>query len=273
MMIEVNLLPLEMRRVEHTPLPRFLIIIIGTALVTVTMAFAAVVNLRKVPDLREQEQMLSADIGRSNKQAAEYDLLVTGIEEVKERKQAIAEIWRARILWSEKLDQLSQMLPKFIGLENIKLEVSRRSGRDDDNGGFLTLGSICAGGDLERLGNVRRILEGNYPAKDARDQWIGKQFFADFSGMEPTPATRKAEPDFAEGEALTFDLKMTLKSDQTRLNEYMAAVQSKPVQKAGPTGQASRPKPVEAVSGADRTVSPTSSGEPVAVAGSGRAAQ
>ena len=38
MMIEVNLLPLELRRVAHTPLPRFLVIIIGTAVV-LTVAF------------------------------------------------------------------------------------------------------------------------------------------------------------------------------------------------------------------------------------------
>ncbi|GAI90425.1 unnamed protein product, partial [marine sediment metagenome] len=160
MMIEVNLLPQELRRVEHTPLPRFLVIIAGTALVGVILAFGAIMNLRKLPDLRGREMALVTEIASAARSVREHDLLLGQLEEVKQRKRAIAEIWRARIIWSRKLEQFSEMIPKFIGIEKLTLEEARRSAQGNQNGGYLNLGSVCAGADVDRLAMFRRILRG-----------------------------------------------------------------------------------------------------------------
>ena len=221
MMIEVNLLPQEMRRVEHTPLPRFLVIIAGTVLVSIALALGTVINLRKLPDMVGDGIRLDTEIRDSAKSEHEHDLLLGQIDDVKQRKRAIAEIWRSRIIWSRKLDELADMVPKIIGLDKLKLEEARRSGRGTENGGYLNMASICAGADVDRLAMFRRILRGTYPAKGARDQWIGRTWFEDFAGISATPWSRKDMPDYEEKEALTFELKLEIKPDSQRIKEFL----------------------------------------------------
>ncbi len=221
MMIEVNLLPQEMRRVEHTPLPRFLVIIAGTVLVSIALALGAVINLRKLPDMIGAGIELDTEIRDSARAEREHDLLLGQIDGVKHRKRAIAEIWRSRIIWSRKLDELADMIPKFIGLDKLKLEETRRSGRGRENGGYLNMASICAGADVDRLAMFRRILRGSYPAKGARNQWIGRTWFEDFIGISATPWSRKDMPDYEEKEALTFELKLEIKPDSQRIKEFL----------------------------------------------------
>jgi len=222
MMIEVNLLPLELRRVERTPLPRFLVIIIGTAVVMATSAVAMVVNWRTLPDLRSKESTLLSDIGRSEAQAMDHDRLLDQIAETQDRKKAIAEVWRTRIMWSEKLAQVAEMTPAFIGLTEVKLDEPRSSGRaGQEDGGTLTIQSICAGADHSRVANVRRIFLGQYRVADSSDPWVGKRFFGSFQDLLPTGTQAIEVKDFVETEALKFSLVMPLKPASARLAEAL----------------------------------------------------
>ena len=248
MMIEVNLLPAELRRIERTPLPRFLVVIIGTAAIMATGAFGVVVNLRNVPDRRAREAALVEDVGRSTVQAAAYDRLLDQIAETKDRKKAIAQVWRRRILWSEKLAQIAQMTPKFIGIQGMRLEDARGAGRrgKDESGGMLTVSSICAGADHKRVANWRRIVMGDYPVKGSRDPWVGKHFFGSFVELLPT-ATQKVEvQDYVENEALKFGLKLPVKPPTVRLAEAVQAARADrrhPVQRSVPGASGGRMTP------------------------------
>jgi len=235
MMIEVNLLPQELRRVEHTPLPRFLIIIVGTTLVSVALALGAIVHMRRLPDLARNNAELDQQIASAAPSEREHDILLGQIEEVRQRKRAIAEIWRARIIWSKKLVQLSEMMPKFVGLEKLTLQEAKRSGRNDDVGGYLNLASVCAGADADRLAMFLRILRGDYPAKDGQDPWIGRIWFEDFLSIDATPWVKKDMPDYVEKEALNFTLKMAIKSDDIRLKEFLERQKKEQATKAKPT--------------------------------------
>ena len=227
-MIEVNLLPGELRRVEHTPLPRFLVVIVGTAAIMATGAFGVMVNLRRVPDLRAKEAVLMADVARSTVQAAVYERLIEQIAETKDRKTAIAEIWRRRILWSEKLAQIAEMTPKFIGIQDMRFDGPRGGARPgvEEAGGMLTLGSICAGADHKRVANWRRIVKGEYPVKGSRDPWVGKRFFASFVELLPTGTQKVEVRDYVEKEALKFGLKLPVKSASVRLTEAVEAARA-----------------------------------------------
>jgi Tfp pilus assembly protein PilN len=221
MMIEVNLLPQELRRVEHTPLPRFLIIIAGTTLVSIVLALGAIVNLKTLPAMARADAALAEEMKAAAQSEREHGTLMGQIEEVKQRKRAIAEIWRARIIWSKKLEQLGSMLPRFVGLEKMTLENSPRTARDSEIGGCLSLESVCAGADVDRLAMLRRILRGDYPVKDNRDPWVGREWFGDFLSIEATPWVKKDMADYEEKEALKFTLKLAIKSDATRLKDYL----------------------------------------------------
>ena len=221
MMIEVNLLPQELRRVEHTPLPRFLTIIVGTTFVSILIALGAIFHLRRLPDVARMDAALNQEVTTSTQSEKEHDLLLGQMEEVKQRKRAIAEIWRARIIWSQKLQQLGQMMPKFIGLSKLTIEEAKRSGRDNEVGGYLSLASVCAGADVDRLAMFRRILCGDYPANESPDPWIGRVWYQDFASIDATPWVRKDMPDYVEKEALDFTLKLAMKADAQRLQEFM----------------------------------------------------
>ena len=220
MMIEVNLLPVELRRVERTPMPRLLTILAGTILAMTTAAFAVVVNLRKVPDLRHGESTLVVEIKGLKKQEKEYEHLVGCIEEFRDRKSAIAEIWRKRVEWAEKLSQLCDLTPRHVGLKEIKLQASRESRQTtgkETAGGTLVLDSISAGAEHSRLAWFRRILRGEVPREGANDQDLGKDFFASFIKMDPT-STKLVELDgYEEEQALEFQLKLILKGGDKRL--------------------------------------------------------
>ena len=131
MMIEVNLLPAEMRRMEHTPLPRFLVILLGTATIMATGAFGVVVNWRRVPDLEGKVAGVRADVRRCEKTGRKHDELVASIAETKDRKKAIAQLWHARIQWSRKWAQLAEITPKFVGLTDMKLTEARLKGKKE----------------------------------------------------------------------------------------------------------------------------------------------
>jgi Tfp pilus assembly protein PilN len=224
MMIEVNLLPLELRRVEHTPLPRFLVVILGTAAVMATGAVGMVVNWRTLPDFRTRESTLVSDISRSELQAGAYNRLLEQIAETQDRKKAIAEVWRTRIMWSEKLAQIAEMTPTFVGLTELKLEEGRATTRvGQEEGGTLTIQSLCAGADHSRVANVRRIFQGQYRVAESSDPWLGKRFFGSFQDLLPTGTQMIEVKDCVETEALKFSLVMPLKAASVRLAEALQA--------------------------------------------------
>ena len=225
MMIEVNLMPAEMQRVEHTPLPRFLVIMIGTAVIMATGAFGVVVNLRRLPDLNDRLAVVTDDVRKSELAASVHDTLLDEIAETQDRKKAIAELWRSRISWSEKLAQLSEMTPEFIGFRMMKFAETRGNKKDELNGGMLTVESISAGDDHSRVAAFRRILKGEIRAK-ARDPWVGRKFFnSSFLALLPTGTKKIEAKEYVEKVALEFEIKMPVKTAAVRMAEAVKEVQ------------------------------------------------
>ncbi len=213
MMIEVNLLPAELRRVERTPLPRFLVIIIGTAAVLSTAAFGVVVNMKRVPDLEIQLAARSRDIQQATVTAAAWDKLQDEIGDAQSRKQAIAELWRTRILWSSKLSQLAQIVPGFVGFTEVRLEENR--GGPADSGGMFTIESLISGSDLDRVAQWRKTLQGN------------KAFFSTFLELLATETTLVSvrEEQYVEKEARRVSIKLPIKTPAQRMAEANQALQ------------------------------------------------
>ena len=262
MMIEVNLLPAELRRVEHTPLPRFLVIITGTALVMATTAFGVVINLRKVPDLNAKMGAVSKEVTECQPAAGVYDKLQDEISDAKARKQAIAELWRTRIQWSRKLTQLAQMTPGYVGFTAIKLDEARAGGmsKEQETGGMLTLESLIATADLDRLATWRRIVGGEVRLVNQGDD-VGKSFYSAFLDLLPTDSTKvDVKEDYVQKEALKVALKMPLKPSSARLSEALQAAQEA-IKRDAPVTPASdkpgrRPRPAQATPATGTTPAP-----------------
>jgi hypothetical protein len=130
-------------------------------------------------------------------------------------------------MWSEKLSQIAEMTPAFMGLTDLTLEEARQTGRPgEENGGTLTLQSICAGRDHSRIANVRRIFEGEYRVAESSDPWVGKRFRESFQDLLPTGTQMVEVKDCVETEALKFSLEMPVKPASKRLEEALGAARA-----------------------------------------------
>jgi hypothetical protein len=246
-----------MRRVEHTPLPRFLVIIIGTEAIMATGAFGVVVNLRKVPDRGDKLGSLNADVHSSERAAASYDELLDSIADTQNRKKAIAELWRTRIQWSKRLTQVAKIMPSWGGLEQMKLSEARGGARrgEDENGGLLTMDMRTATDDHSRVAWVRRAFRGEVRVQ-GHDPWVGREFFDVFQDIAPTRTEKVEEKDYVEKVALEFALNIPLKTAEERLEQAQkdARERSRARRRTGATVQPAsmkRPAPAGTDDGTD----------------------
>jgi len=203
---------------------------VGTAAVMATGAFGIVVNWRQVPDLAGRLAAVQADLRESEGSAAKHDELLDSIAETKDRKKAIAQLWHARIPWSRKWAELAQITPGFVGFTEMKLAEARIKGREEENGGLLTLDTLIAGDDLDRLSSFRRVLKGEIAEKGG-DPEVGRRFFGAFMDLVDRGAKRVEVKDCVEKVALETPVEMTLKTSDARLAEALKLKQEEERQK------------------------------------------
>jgi Tfp pilus assembly protein PilN len=108
-MIEINLLPPEYRPRETTNIPLIATILGGVVVVCGLFFYWMSVNgqvaelTRKNADLAKQKTDLEAE-------AKKIDTLREEIERQKSRQETIIEISQSKVMWSQKLEQLAQIL-------------------------------------------------------------------------------------------------------------------------------------------------------------------
>ena len=238
-MIEVNLLPQEYRRPERTPLPRFIVILIGVALVASLGSFLT----KKLIDVRNEkntQQELEQRLGLLKKQFVDrYDQLVAQKQEIEIRISAIETIWQSRLYWAVKLDQLADLVPIYVGLKDLKLEEPRSYARaaGGASGGTLFMSCISASENERRLANFRRILKGEIPPLNRNvPEDSGRIFYEDFQGeIEDFGYKITETDDYEEKEYIEFNLRMALKP---RGQQAVTGVRSSPA--ASPAGAPQR---------------------------------
>lgn len=110
-MIKINLLPLEKRRPERTPLGRFLLIVSGVAAVCVIavvifwLQFIKIADAKKV--VEDIEQKLNSP--QAAKDRAEFDALTAKKAAAEGRKQTVEKL-KAPFRWTEILDIICDKL-------------------------------------------------------------------------------------------------------------------------------------------------------------------
>ena len=111
-MIEINLLPPEMRKVDRTSLKRLLCMVTAVVLVSGSVMGAAL-SLRRHKSLSEEKVSLTEEVSRLEPAAKEYDVLMGGIQEIQMRIATIDEIRSTRLRWVSKLHQPDALLPAY----------------------------------------------------------------------------------------------------------------------------------------------------------------
>ncbi len=124
-MINVNLLPPELRPVRRSSVPYLAVLMAGAvalvALVSIFMASQARIEGKKtsLEDLQAELQHVRQSADKVRKLEAQQAAVAA-------KSQAIDEITSDRIVWSEQLHHFAKLLPKDIWLQDIEVEHKTR---------------------------------------------------------------------------------------------------------------------------------------------------
>ena len=217
-MIEVNLLPQEYRRREMTPLPRLITIVVGVIIVVGGFFFLMqkYLDIRNAKDLRGERQ---EEVKRAEKIIEEFNRLSAEINEIKVRITAIEDIWQSRLEWAVKLDQLTDVVPSYVGLTDLSLVEARGRPRP---GAFATAGTlkmkcISASDNEKRLANFLRTLKGEIRSENSDvPEEVSKKFSEDFVEVIDSGWNKQESDDYVEKEYLEFNLELPVKVSGSR---------------------------------------------------------
>ncbi len=215
-MIEINLLPPELRPVERTPLPRLVVWCVGAAAVAVGVVLLLFMHMRWLPALERKSKDLDQRITQKQVLADEADRLKREIEEIARRQRVVEQLWKARTVWWIKLDQLVDLVPEDVGLESLSFKpepVRARRVEGEESAGRLAMKCICSHPEEARLAEFRNRLKGAVPIEAATDPEVGKWFIEDFHPeiVDRGWDQKKAPLGFEQEWILDFALELNLK--------------------------------------------------------------
>jgi Tfp pilus assembly protein PilN len=202
-MIRVNLLPPEYRKVERTPILRFVTIICGVVLSTSALGVFLYVHfamLVKVVSEREkrEETYLTKKVVADRSVALDHEA-----REYRRRQQTIEEIAKSRKLWSRKLDQFCDIVHNkgdvkrhLVWLTDMKtLAPAKGAG-----GGFYIRG-FSGGSEISRLSDFHLDLKNS-------------DFFEGFTSIDnPEGSVVRFDDGLAPESAWEFDFNLRMAAE------------------------------------------------------------
>lgn len=174
-MIRVNLLPPEYRKVDGPPVARVVALVAGAFLVTSAAGFWGYVHFGLLADAVKQREEKEEDLLQLRQQAERSAALLAEFTEYQRRRATIESVGASRILWSRKLDELSDIIfnkgdqkEYLVWLSSVRSQ----SGRQPDSPVGLAISGLC-GGSLSNLSDFNKKL------KETRE------YFDDFLKIDP----------------------------------------------------------------------------------------
>lgn len=104
-MIRINLLPPERRRPERTPLPRFVLILIGAGLATGIIVYLVLLGI-KIGIENKTGSDLDTQLAKLRKDTSEYKEYKAEVDSIAAREKAIKALATRPVFWSEIVDAL-----------------------------------------------------------------------------------------------------------------------------------------------------------------------
>lgn len=181
-MIKVNLLPPEYRKVEGTPIARFVALVAGVFLTASAMSGWAYVHFGMLKEVRDERVRLEEELVQLQAQAERSQALANEFKEYEKRRDTIEKIGDGRVLWSRSLDQLADLIHNDgdtsrheVWLRDITTSRSGTSAR-------LKFKGFSGGEEWSRLSDFHRDL------KESED------FFSAFNSID-APAGKRRQFD------------------------------------------------------------------------------
>lgn len=226
-MIEINMLPMERRQKEQTPLPVYLSLVGGVALLS-TFLFLWLYQGIRVGQLREEQERVRARLTEINQNFAAAEDLEHQIQENQNRLETILDIHEGKIFWYQKLGWLAGLMPAQVWLESLQFsESSRATGPRTAAGPQLTMECASEGS----LDTVNEFVAGMRESTN---------FIYHFGPPGSRGGITTTEDRDVPGRfILNFDLVLPL-----RPNEFQAAreAQQQPAPAGRPAGRPAAPQ-------------------------------
>jgi hypothetical protein len=183
-MIKVNLLPPEYRKVERTPLLRFVTIIGGVIVSASAIAVFLYVHFGLLVEARSQREKIE-ETYETKKQAADRSkALEREAREYKKRRETIERIGQTRMLWSKKIDEFCDVIHNrgdrqrhLVWLRELKTLTPGRAGE----AGGLFIKGWSGGSEVKHLSDFHLDIKNS-------------EFYADFESID-NPEGRVVEFD------------------------------------------------------------------------------
>lgn len=213
-MIEINLLPLERRPVERTPLPRFLLLVVGVVLITLELFYGAYLWVIEVPKTRSELRDVQRTRADMKEEADKVDELENEIDQLSARHRAVINLVteRNKRIWSPVLDQLDEpeVLPEQVWLTKFDFKPPQRN-----QPGIATLRGYVRGSGRERMDVLslflRNIQENDYFSRMFPDIKL-KEF--EVEELNPSEEASSASARNLPTEALLFEVELTMQVSQ-----------------------------------------------------------
>ena len=197
-MIEINLLPAELRPTQPTPWPK-LLALLGAGLFLLAEGLLLVYfHFNVNPSRQDLLRDLQGELKTKLELAARADALHAEIDDFKLRAKTIIQIRQARTLWARKLDQVIDIVPDYVWLSGIT--VTEGQGGAKTTGSTITLSCLSLSSDEKRISSFLRGIK-SHP--------IGKEI-ASISDPSYT-LTEISTPSKEKLGALKFNLVIELK--------------------------------------------------------------
>ena len=207
-MIEINLLPDDYRRSQRTPVRVFASIALG---VTVNVSLAALWvwnDMGPAAEVEQQLEVLEGDLATLQPLVTYHKALETETKLYDSREKTLDQIVAERVSWTEKIDQLVDVVNAggddeskyLIWLDNLNVSQKARVARGNvpASGGSLTAKATSGDGDIALVAN---FLE------DIADSDFGFGFMPPGG---PEGSASEPDPELIPSVVFNFDLKLDL---------------------------------------------------------------
>jgi Tfp pilus assembly protein PilN len=201
-MIRVNLLPSEYRKVERTPILRFVTIICGVVLSASAIGAFLYVHFGMLVKVVSEREKLEETYITKKVMADRSKSLEREAREYKKRRETIEQIGQNRKLWSKKVDELCDIIHNkgdrkrhLVWLTQLRTLPPGRGG----NGGIYIKG-YSGGSEIHRLSDFHLDIKNS-------------EFFEDFENIDnPEGSVVKFPDERVPNTAWEFDFNMMLRA-------------------------------------------------------------
>lgn len=182
-MIKVNLLPPEYRKVEGTPVARFVAILAGVFLTAAAMGFWVYIHFGQLAQVRDEHDRVESEVKALKLLAERSEALANEFKEYQKRRDTIEKIGASRVLWSRKLDEVADLIHNDGDTSRHMVWLRNLSASRQGAGMRLRFSGLSGGEEWSRISDFHKDLQED------------EDFFKDFVRIDAPAGKRKPLTD------------------------------------------------------------------------------